>query len=155
MDEEKTVNESTTEDTAVENDAPAEQTAETEAPAPKQRRKRRTKAEIEADAAKAAAKAKRGARKAVKAAEEAAKDAVEDGVKAVEKISRPRIPTPDIFVQYSGDEVNTAALVDAAIVQFRAVKKRARITDLKLYIKPEEKAAYYVINGEFSGKVDF
>ena len=38
---------------------------------------------------------------------------------------------------------------------FRTVKKRMRITDMKLYVKPEEHAAYYVINGEFNGKVPF
>ena len=139
--------------------------AETE-PAPKKRRKRRTKAEIEADAKKAAAKAKRGAKKAAAATKKvagealdtvanAAKQAVEEGAQVAEKVAKPRIPTPEIVVQYSGAEVSTSALTEAAVAQFRAVKKRAGIKEIKLYVKPEENAAYFVINGDFTGKVNF
>ena len=116
--------------------------------APKQRRKRRTKAEIEADAKKAAAKAKREARKAAKAV-------IEEGTQVAEKISQPRIPAPEIVVQYSGNEISSASLTTAAVEQFRSVKKRAKISEIKLYVKPEEHTAYYVINGDFSGKIDF
>ena len=143
----------------------AEPAAETE-PAPKKRRKRRTKAEIEADAKKAAEKAKRDAKKAAAAAKKAAgealdtvantaKKAVEEGAQAAEKIAKPRIPTPEIVVQYSGAEVGVSSLTETAVAQFRAVKKRAAIKDIKLYVKPEENAAYFVINGDFTGKVDF
>lgn len=145
--------------------APETETAETET-APKQKRKRRTKAEIEADAKKAAEKAKRAAKKAVGAAKKAggealdtvasaAKPVVEKGAHAAEKVTKPRIPTPEIVVQYSGTEIGTSALTDAAVAHFRAVEKRAAVKDIKLYIKPEENAAYFVINGDFTGKVDF
>ena len=134
--------------------------------APKKRRKRRTKAEIEADAKKAAAKAKRDAKKAAAAAKnaaggaldtaaKAAKKTVEGGARAAEKITNSLIPAAEIVLQYSGAEIEAATLADAAVAQFRVAKKRARIKDIKLYLKPEERAAYYVINGSFSGKVDF
>lgn len=136
------------------------------ASAPKQRRKRRTKAEIEADAKKAAGKAKHAAKKAANAAKKAgsdaldtianaAKPAVKKGTQAAEKTAKPRVPAPAVIVQYSGADIETSALTDAAVAEFRAVKKRAGIKDIKLYIKPEEHAAYYVINGDFTGKVDF
>lgn len=153
MEEEKVLNETTLEETAApEGNEAAAVEAE---PAPKPKRKRRTKAEIEADAKAAAAKAKRDARKAAKAAEKMLEDAVEEGTKAVEKIAKTRIPAPSVVVQYSGREVDTAALTDAAVAQFKSVKKRAGIKEIKLYVKPEENAAYYVINGDFTGKVDF
>ena len=139
------------------NDQPAEVTPVVAEPvaeasaAPKQKRKRRTKAEIEAEAKKAAAKAKRVAKKAATAA----KQAVEEGAQAAEKVTKPRIPTPEIIVQYSGTDIGTSALTEAAAAQFRAVNKRAAIKNIKLYIKPEEHAAYFVINGDFTGKVDF
>lgn len=60
-----------------------------------------------------------------------------------------------IFVEYGESQVDARALEEAAIVAFRQEKKRARITELNLYIKPEEHAAYYVINGSFSGKVEY
>ena len=80
---------------------------------------------------------------------------MEEGTKAVEKIARTRIPVPSVVVQFSGKEVDTAALTDAAVSQFKSVKKRAGIKEIKLYVKPEENAAYYVINGDFSGKINF
>ena len=33
-------------------------------------------------------------------------------------------------------------------------KKESAITSLDIYVKPEENAAYYVINGNFAGKVE-
>ena len=36
-----------------------------------------------------------------------------------------------------------------------AEKKRTPITDLKLYVKPEERVAYYVVNEKFNGSVSF
>ena len=46
-------------------------------------------------------------------------------------------------------------LAEAAKADFRSIKKRTLVTSLKLYVKPEEQAAYYVINGDFTGKVSF
>lgn len=62
---------------------------------------------------------------------------------------------PELLIQYQGDEVNTADLVEAAKADFRALKKRVLVTDLKLYIKPEERMAYYVINETYHGKIPF
>ena len=63
--------------------------------------------------------------------------------------------TPYLCVQFNGSEVDVGTLVEAAKAEFRKEKKRASIKSLKLYIKPEEQAAYYVINEAFSGKVAF
>ena len=41
------------------------------------------------------------------------------------------------------------------ILKRTVVKKCAVIKDIKFYIKPEERTAYFVINGDFTGKVDF
>ena len=62
---------------------------------------------------------------------------------------------PVVFVQYLGREADVDALVEAAKAAFRRENKRTLITDLKLYVKPEENAAYYVINETFSGKLEF
>ena len=133
--------------------------------APVKQKTRRTKAEIEADAKKAAATAKRSAKKAATAAKQAAGEALDtvakaakkaagEGAQAAEKISNSLIPAPEVVLQYSGAEVAASSLADAAVAQFKAAKKRARIREIKLYLKPEERAAYFVINGSFSGKVD-
>ena len=60
---------------------------------------------------------------------------------------------PSVYVQYLGSEIDVDALLEAAKADFHSEKKRTRVTDLKLYIKPEEQTAYYVINEKFEGKV--
>ena len=62
---------------------------------------------------------------------------------------------PEVFVQFQGGEISVDALADAAKDDFHQVKKRTRVTALKLYVKPEEYTAYYVINGEHEGKITF
>lgn len=62
---------------------------------------------------------------------------------------------PELILQYQGAEVNIESLAEAAKADFRSQKKRTLVTDLKLYIKPEEHMAYYVINGSYEGRVPF
>ena len=62
---------------------------------------------------------------------------------------------PSVYVQYQGAEIEVGALLEAAKADFHSEKKRTRITDLKLYVKPEEQTAYYVINEKFEGKVTY
>lgn len=62
---------------------------------------------------------------------------------------------PEIFVQYQGGETGMDALVESVKESFHAEKKRTLITSLKMYVKPEEHTAYYVINEEFEGKISF
>lgn len=60
---------------------------------------------------------------------------------------------PTVIVQFQGSEVDLDTLVEAAKADFRQAKKRTPITDLKLYVKPEERTAYYVVNEKFNGSV--
>ena len=62
---------------------------------------------------------------------------------------------PEIYVQYQDSEAKLEDLIAAVKADFRAEKKRTQITAMKLYVKPEEHATYYVINETFSGKVSF
>lgn len=75
-------------------------------------------------------------------------------VRAEEK-ERAENLKPEIVVQYQGGEIDMAALVEAAKADFREKKKRTLVTSLKLYVKPEERMAYYVINGSYEGKVPY
>ena len=72
-----------------------------------------------------------------------------------EAIQKAANLTPEVHVQYQDSDADMQTLIAAAKEDFRAVKKRMRITDMKLYVKPEERTAYYVINDEFSGKVTY
>lgn len=62
---------------------------------------------------------------------------------------------PTVILQFQGSEVELDTLVEAAKADFRQVKRRTPVTDLKLYVKPEERMAYYVVNEKFSGGVSY
>ena len=62
---------------------------------------------------------------------------------------------PEVFVQFQGGEISIDALADAAKDDFHQTKKRTRVTSLKLYVKPEEYTAYYVVNDSHEGKITF
>lgn len=60
---------------------------------------------------------------------------------------------PELILQYQENEVDVSALVESVKEAFKAEHKRTLITSLKLYLKPEESAAYYVVNETETGKV--
>lgn len=60
----------------------------------------------------------------------------------------------DILVQYGEKEVNTKDMIAAVKKEWTKTKhKVAEIKSIELYIKPEDYAVYYVINGDTTGKV--
>jgi len=75
-------------------------------------------------------------------------------IRAAEKEKAANLK-PELLVQYQGSEIDMAVLVEAAKADFHQKKKRTLITALKLYVKPEERMAYYVINGNQEGKVSY
>ena len=93
---------------------------------------------------------KRGGRKPMTAEEKAsaAKARAESKAKADSL-------KPTVIVQFQSSEVELDTLVEAAKADFRQEKKRTPITDLKLYVKPEERTAYYVVNEKFNGSVSY
>ena len=62
---------------------------------------------------------------------------------------------PEVIVQFQESETFIDALVEAAKADFHKTKKRTLVTAMKLYVKPEEQMAYYVINEDHEGKVSF
>lgn len=62
---------------------------------------------------------------------------------------------PELFIQYQGIETDVERLVEVAKADFHQTKKRTLVTSLRLYVKPEESAAYYVINQNYEGKIAF
>ena len=120
---------------------------------PEEKAARRAQGEVEkaaADAGEQEPKKRRGGRKPFTAAQKAA--AAKAREEAMQKAANL---IPEVHVQYQDSDADMQTLIAAAREDFRTVKKRMRITDMKLYVKPEERTAYYVINGEFSGKVTY
>ncbi len=67
----------------------------------------------------------------------------------------PKTLEEEIIVQYAGAEWSVSALKEKAIEAYIASgHRRGNIKKLSLYVKPEERKTYYVING-ITGQIDF
>lgn len=117
-------------------------------------------AELKTEAAEAA---KVAAKKTAKTAEKVAAKAEKTVEKAVEKTENAVKKTAakcakkaeakvTYVVQFAGSEYTAESVLAAAKADYEAANKD-EIKDITLYIKPEDKAAYYVVNGKVSGKV--
>ena len=125
-----------------------------------------TKAVVKAEEVKAEAKevvAKKAetvvkkAEETVKKAEETAKKAETTKKAAAKKTAKAEKKelVPEVFVQFDGNEDVVANVIERAKEAFTADGHRASsIKSLKVYLKPEEYAAYYVINDTYAGKVN-
>ncbi len=106
---------------------------------------------------KAAKATKNTAEKAAKAtkntAEKAAKVTKDTAEKATRKYTKKPVKTS--VLQYLGSEISEDELYDRAMAQFAATEGAIPVKTITLYVKPEELAAYYVINDQYTGKVDF
>lgn len=72
-----------------------------------------------------------------------------------EEIKKADNMTPALILQYQGADVDLQALVEQAKAIFKENHKRTRITAMKLYLKPEERAAYAVVNESFEARLTF
>lgn len=62
---------------------------------------------------------------------------------------------PEVFVQFQGQEAVIEEVVEKAKKQFVEEGHRASsIKSIQVYLKPEEFAAYYVINQKHAGRVN-
>lgn len=60
----------------------------------------------------------------------------------------------NVTVEYAGKQYEEKAILSGIKDAWVAAGKKVKdIKDLSVYIKPEESAAYYVINGKESGKI--
>jgi hypothetical protein len=72
-----------------------------------------------------------------------------------EKVVKKEGADPEIFIQFGPGEASVQAAVDKIRAQYVEQGHRASaIKSLKVYLKPEDQAAYYVINDKAVGKVD-
>ncbi len=75
--------------------------------------------------------------------------------KATTRKSAPK-KTQEVYIQYWGKEVCEKDVVDKikAIWTKEMGRKVGDMIDLKVYIKPEENMAHYVINGDVIGSIE-
>ncbi len=117
-----------------------------------------TAAKTKTAAKKAATTTKATATKAAKATKATATKAAKATKATAEKAATRtynKKPTRTAVVQCMGREIFEDELFDRALAQFAATESGVTVKDIKLYIKPEEMTAYYVINEQYTGKVGF
>jgi DNA uptake protein ComE-like DNA-binding protein len=113
--------------------------------------------DVKGVAKKAAETAKPVTKRVKKVAADAAETAkpVTDAAKKVAVEAAKKVPMkPEVYVQFGGKEILTADLVQDAKTAYKAAGNRAAVRTLRIYVKPEDSAAYFVINDEFNGKID-
>lgn len=112
-----------------------------------------TAAETKA-AEKVEAATKTVAKKAAEKVEAATKTVAK---KAAAKKAAPKKEElkPEVYIQFQGQEAVVTEVIEKAKKQFEAEGHRASsIKSIQVYLKPEEYAAYYVINQKHAGRVN-
>ena len=64
---------------------------------------------------------------------------------AAKKTAAPEIKT---ILQFEGQDLDISSVVEKALKEYKSVHKRKVVKEFVVYIKPEENAAYYTVNGE-------
>ena len=73
--------------------------------------------------------------------------------KPAAKTARAAAPKETIKIQFGADEYDYAEIKKAVAADYKS-KVKGRIKTVEIYIKPEDKAVYYVVNGDFTDKID-
>lgn len=109
-----------------------------------------TEAPAEKSAKKPSAK-KAATKTPAKAAEK--KTTAKATTKTAAKTTRATAPVETVKVQFGGDEYDFAEIKKAVEADYKS-KFKGKVKAIEFYIKPEDKAVYYVINGDFSDKIE-
>ena len=127
----------------------AKASVETKAAKVKSDEEKTTAVKLEEPAKKTAAK-KTTTRKTTAAKKTTTKAAAKTTRKTASKKAEP---VTEVYVQYWGKEIHTSEVADRIkkIWTEDMGKKASELKDLKIYIKPEDNGAHYVINGDVTG----
>ena len=89
----------------------------------------------------------------VEAKVEDAKETVKGAVKTTAKkaVAKKEAKT-ETFIQYNDEQTDMDAVLKRVEADLKAQKVAAK--DIKLYIKPQDGACYYVADGKVAGRVD-
>ena len=99
------------------------------------------------------APAKKTATKAPAKAAEKKTTAKTTTTKTAAKTTRATAPVETVKVQFGGDEYDFAEIKKAVEADYKS-KFKGKVKTIEFYIKPEDKAVYYVINSDFSDKIE-
>ena len=115
----------------------------------------KVEAKVEKAAADTVEKITKKAVKGADAAKTVAKAVTKTATKTVKKAAKKDIKVK-AFVEYYGKQVEEKDIIARVKKAWtKSGKKVGDIKEMDLYIKPEENAVYYVINGTETGAVEF
>ena len=109
--------------------------------------------EVKKATEKKTAEVKKATAEKVEEVKKAAEKKTTEKKAAPKKTAKKEIKT-EVVLQYGEKEVNTKDMV--AAVKKEWTKAKHKVSDIKsmeLYVKPEDYAVYYVINGDTTGKI--
>ena len=81
------------------------------------------------------------------------KTTAKTATKTAAKTTRATAPVETVKIQFGGDEYDFAEIKKAVEADYKS-KFKGKVKNVEYYIKPEDKAVYYVINGDFSDKIE-
>ena len=73
--------------------------------------------------------------------------------KAAKTAKTAAAPKETVKVQFGSDEFDLAEIKKAVEADYKG-KFKGRVKSVEIYVKPEDRAAYYVVNAEFSDKIE-
>ncbi len=97
--------------------------------------------------------AKKTAARKTAAAKKPATKAKADVKPAAKTAKATAAPKETVKIQFGADEYDFAEIKKAVKTDCKS-KVKGKIKSIEIYIKPEDKAVYYVVNGDFSDKID-
>ena len=98
---------------------------------------------------------KPAAKKATKPKAEKVEKEVAEKKPAAKRTTKKAVKTTFV-VQAAGKEVSMEEAVERVKEAWTAAgNKAADLKEIAVYVKPEEEAIYYVVNGDVTGKVEF
>lgn len=106
--------------------------------------------------APAASKTAAASKKAAPAKKATAPKAAEEKKEAAPKKTAAKKPAAkkevksSVVIEYAGKQIVAKDVLEAAKNSYESMNKGAAIETIEIYVKPEENAAYYVVNGEGS-----
>lgn len=140
-----------TKKTAVANEVKAEAKTETKTEV-KAAVQEETKAATKCGAKKCAAKAK-AETKPVEA--KPVEEKVEEKPVEVKPVEvKPAEPTVSITLEYKNEKLSMNSVVESIKAAYAAEGKTTEVKSIEVFVQPETKVAYYLINGEDKGSVN-
>lgn len=115
---------------------------------------KKAKEETKKVAEKAMEETKKVAEKAKEESKKVAEKAKTETKKAADKVAASAkkvvAPKASVTVEFRGMQYSADEIVEKATKAYKDAHQKVAVKTIEVYVKPEEKCAYYVVNGEGS-----